>query len=276
MKHGILALLLLGCALPAVAASRNDIPSCYAFAELTAAKPSASSRELVVVVDETTPLTLDLKKEALSHVLRFTQAGDRVKIYRFSAFLPDSHMKLEFAGELETALDEQTRNATGQASLKKLDTCLKQQMAFFQNTVAKRLGASFGDSEKQIAKSEILYSLKRIGDDWRNSPSSERVLFMVSDMLENSDYASFYQNNQIRELDPKAEMAKVSKHELQADFNGARVFVHAAGLVPNNVKHGYRSGKVMQSIERFWRDYFTAAGATLAGFGAPSLTTDLN
>ena len=272
MMRSILTLLLWGCALHALAAGRNDIPSCYAFAELVASKPAASGRELVVVVDETTPLTLELKKEALSHVLRFIQTGDSVKIYRFSAFLPENHMKLEFAGELESALNEKARNATGHASLRKLDTCLKQQMTFVHNTLAKRLSASFGDSAKQIAKSEILYSLKQIGEDWRDSQASQRVMFLVSDMLENSAYSSFYKSKQLREIAPQAEMAKVNKQELQADFTEVRVFVHGAGLAAN----GYRSGKVMQSLEKFWRDYFTAAGATLVGFGTPSLTTDLN
>ena len=71
------------------------------------------------------------------------------------------------------------------------------------------------------------------------------------------------------------ELAKVYKNQLQAEFPQVRVYVHAAGLVPNDVKHGYRSGKTMQSLQSFWQEYFSQAGASLEGFGSPSLTTDL-
>ena len=101
------------------------------------------------------------------------------------------------------------------------------------------------------------------------------MLFLVSDMLENSDFSSFYQNNQIKTINPELEIAKVYKNQLQAEFPQVRVYVHAAGLVPNDVKHGYRSGKTMQSLQSFWQEYFSLAGASLEGFGSPSLTTDL-
>lgn len=73
IRTGALVALLLPLGL--MAAERNDIPDCYQYAGLSALRPGAPQRELMVVVDETTPLTLDLKKDALAHVLRFVQPG---------------------------------------------------------------------------------------------------------------------------------------------------------------------------------------------------------
>ncbi|MFC4654148.1 MULTISPECIES: hypothetical protein [Rheinheimera] len=272
LKLVVLSCCLLGSCL-AYSAERNDIKSCYQHLKLQA--PASSGRELVMVIDETTQLTKELKKEALSHLLRFVQAGDAVKLYRFSAYLPDSHMALVFAGQLETQLSQEQRDSTGQNSLRQLDSCLVKQNQFFQTQIAKRLAASFGDTEKNIAKSEIFYSLQQIGKDWQQSKASEKVLFMVSDMLENSEFTSFYQNNQIKTLDVAKELAIIEKNQLNANFSEVRVYVHAAALVPNQVKHGYRSGKVIQSLQQFWSQYFEQAGASLEGFGTPSLTTDL-
>jgi hypothetical protein len=273
-KTGLLLMLGALCAQPLWAAPRNDLPSCYDQLSI-ADKPASSGRELVMVIDETTQLTLELKKQALGHLLRFVQAGDSIKLYRFSAYLPDSHMTLEFAGQLDAGLTQQQRDSTGQTSLRRLDKCMLAQQKHFQTSIAKRLAKSFGSEDKKIAKSEIFFSLKQISQDWQHSAAEHKVLFLVSDMLENSDFASFYQNNQLKNLQPAQEIAKVEQQQLLPDFTAVRVYVLAAGLVPNEVKHGYRSGKTMQSLQTFWQQYFAKAGASLEGFGTPSLTTDL-
>lgn len=276
-KRTLLAWALGALLLPLAgyAKERNDIPDCYQYAGLSAQQPTFNGRELIVVVDETTQLPDDLKREALAHVLRFVQPGDKVKQFRFSAFLPDSHLGLEFAGELQASPEKSIRENIGSNSLKKLDQCLAKQQQYFQMQIAKHMGSSFGDVSKQIVKSEIVFSLRQIGEAWKQSATTDKVMFLVSDMLENSDYTSFYQNNQIRQIDPAKEMEKVSAANLLANLHGVRVFVEAAGLVPSSSKTGYRSGKTVQLLESFWSEYFKASGATLEGFGTPSLTQDL-
>ncbi len=277
IKKSLIAWALGALLLPvgSYAKERNDIPDCYQYAGLTANQPEFKGRELIVVVDETTQLPDELKREALAHVLRFVQPGDKVKQFRFSAFLPDSHLGLEFSGELQASPVKEVREDIGSNSLKKLDQCLAKQQQYFQMQIAKHMGSSFGDASKDIVKSEIVFSLKQIGEAWKQSAATDKVMFIVSDMLENSDYTSFYQNNQIRKIDPAKEMQKVSTANLQANLQDVRVFVAAAGLVPSSSKTGYRSGKTVQLLESFWGDYFKASGATLQAFGAPSLTQDL-
>ncbi|ELM3616230.1 hypothetical protein RYR54_001870 [Aeromonas sobria] len=277
IKKSLIAWALSALLLPLVshAKERNDIPDCYQYAGLTSNKPEFQGRDFIIVVDETTPLPDAQKREALAHVLRFVQPGDKVKQFRFSAFLPDSHLGMEFAGELQSSPEQAVREDIGTNSLKKLDQCLAKQQQFFKVQIAKHMGSSFGDATKDINKSEIVFSLKQIGDAWKHSASAEKVMFIVSDMLENSDYTSFYKNNQIRQIDPSKEMEKVTAANLKASLQDVRVYVAGAGLVPSSSKTGYRSGKTVQLLELFWGDYFNASGASLEAFGAPSLTQDI-
>ena len=259
----------------AMAAERNDLPSCYAYAQLTSEQPAASGRTLTVVIDETVNMPQALKSSAWEHTLRYLQPGDSIKLYQFSALLQNNYMKLQFAGILEKPLVGKVRNQIGNASLRKLDTCLQQQAVFFQKTFGKQFVESFGKPNEEISRSEIFASLKKIGEDIGQGPSENQVILLVSDMLENSDFGSFYQANRIRGIDPAAELAKVEKKELFAQLHGARVYVMGAGLIGGDAKGAYRSGKVLQSLESFWQGYFERSNATLVSFGTPELTTDL-
>src|SRR5690606_10845509 len=97
----------------------------------------------------------------------------------------------------------------------------------------------------------------------------------ISDMLEHSDYTSFYDAQRIRNLDAQNELAKAERNGLFADLKGSRVYVSGAGLVTDAVKHSYRSGQTMDSLEAFWAGFFESSNATLAAFGKPSLNVDL-
>jgi hypothetical protein len=257
------------------AEERNDIPGCYPYAQLAQHQPAPSGRELVVILDETVPMSQPLQRAAWDSVMRYVRPGDSVRLYQFSAFLQDHYMKLLFAGRLDSPLQGKVRNSIGSKSLKQLDSCLQQQAAFFQKTFGQRFVAGFGKPGVDIARSEIFGSLRQITGDFAEHQVNERVVLLVSDMLENSEFSSFYQSNRVRDIDPDSELNKVRQKNLLADFAGARVYVHGAGLVAGDAKGAYRSGSTLQRLERFWADYLQASNGTLAAFGTPQLTTDL-
>lgn len=277
MRRFLLALPLAGIlAIPLVHADeRNDIPACYPYAQLSQQQPGPSGRELVVIIDETVPMSQALQRSAWDSAMRYVQPGDSIRLYQFSAFLQDHYMKLLFAGQLDSPLQGKVRNSIGSKSLKQLDSCLQQQATFFQKTFGQRFVAGFGKPGVDIARSEIFGSLSKITEDFAERPVRERVVLLVSDMLENSDFSSFYQNNRIRDIDPDSELSKVQQKNLLADFAGARIYVHGAGLVVGNAKGAYRSGSTLQRLEKFWGNYLQASNGTLVAFGAPQLTTDL-
>jgi hypothetical protein len=271
LKSLLLTLAIVPAAL--VAAERNDIPSCYSQAKITEFRPVSSGRMLTVVVDQTTPLTQDLQRTAWGHIKRFMQPGDKIRLYSFSAYLEGHYTRLQYAGELEKPIDESVLGDVPMMAARKLNQCLKNQ----PNVMYQRFGQVFantmGKSSADIPRSEILFSMKAIGDDIKTADGvNENVMLLMSDMLENSDFGSFYQGNGIRDINPATEMAKVEKQNLLANFSGARIYVHGAAFVPTQQKNGYRSGKMIQNLEEFWRSYFSKSNSELNGFGNPELT----
>jgi hypothetical protein len=273
MKFKSLLLALVFAPTALMAAERNDVPSCYAQARLDDFRSAPSGRMLTVVVDQTTPLTQDLQRTAWGHIKRFMQPGDKIRLYSFSAYLEGHYTRLRFAGELEQPISEKVLGNVPMMAARKFDNCLKGQQAMMFQRFGKTFAATMGKSSSDIPRSEILFSLKAIADDLNKAENvNEHVILLMSDMLEYSDFGSFYQANGIRQIDPNAELAKVQKQNLLADFNGARVFVHGAAFVPTTAKNGYRSGKMIQNLEGFWGSYFENSNANLSGFGNPELT----
>jgi len=267
----VVAVLGVGMTWPqfGIAAERNDIPSCYTWAKLEAQRPALSGRELVIIVDQTVYVPESLQRSAWAHVMRYLRPGDTVRLYQFSALLVDHHLGLSFAGQLETPLEGKLRNRIGSDDLKKLDGCLKQQMGYFHQSFGKIFAGSFFATENsKVVYTELLSSLQKIGDDMVARPVDDRVVLLISDMLENSKTTSFYGAGKIRDIDPQAELKKASP--FVTNFAGARFYVHGAGVVG-----GYLPGETLSRLEQFWRAYLTQSNASLQGFGTPELTMDL-
>lgn len=272
LKRLLLALVFAPTAL--LAAERNDLPSCYAQARIGEFRSAPSGRMLTVVVDQTTPLTTDLQRTAWGHIKRFLQPGDKLRLYAFSAYLEGHYTRLQYAAELEKPIDEAVLGNVPMMSTRKFDNCLKGQSAQLYQNFGKAFAATMGKSSSDIPRSEILFSMKAIAEDLSKAENvNEHVILLMSDMLEYSDFGSFYQANGIRQIDPAVELAKVQKQNLLTDFGGARIYVHGAAFVPTTAKNGYRSGKMIQNLEAFWQAYFDKSNASLRGFGNPELTT---
>lgn len=270
--------LILALALPcaALAAERNDLQSCYTRNGLADIKPAASGRELVVIIDQTIPMPEDLQRSSWGQIDRFVQPGDRVRLYTFSAFLPGEYQRLVYAGELDMPLQGEVRDDVNMRKLRSLDQCLATQKKAFQAGFGGLFVKGLRDARQDIPKSEIMNTLRRVGEDMSKEQGvQERVVYLISDMLEHSDYTSFYAANQIKQLNVSNELKLAQSKGLYADLQGARVYVSGAGLVTDAVKHAYRSGKTMDALNDFWAQYLNASNATLEGFGTPSLSTDL-
>jgi hypothetical protein len=256
-----------------MAAQRNDVPGCYDAAKISEFRSAPSGRMLTVVIDQTTPLTLELQKTAWGHIKRFIKPGDKLRLYSFSAYLEGRYTSLQFAGELENPLKDDIIGSVPMMSARKLDGCLKGQPTVMFQRFGKAFAEAMGKSRADIPRSEILFSMKAVGEDLQQATGvTDNVILLMSDMLEYSDFASFYTANHIREINPDVEMAKVEKQKLLANFNGARVYVLGAAFVPTETKNGYRSGKMIQSLESFWSMYFQKSNGQLKGFGTPELT----
>jgi hypothetical protein len=267
------ALLSIPLACSAFAASQNALPNCYSYAKLNdPAKPAAV--ELFVIIDQTTPLDPALQQAVANNIKPFLQAGNAFSVTQFSAFTQGHYTDVLVMGKLDFVLDSNSRNDIGKAQLSKFDQCINVQVPNAAQLAGGGLKKAFSGTTSEVSKSDVLASLKDISAKVKQSTAQQKVVFVVSDMLENSTISSFYAKQAVRKIEPEKELKQVQDNQLFADFAGARVYVLGAGLLAEDAKQAkgvYRDPKTMAALQQFWRAYFQKSNGQLVEFGQPAL-----
>lgn len=257
-------------------AEANAVPSCYD-AKLSA--PAAPlTIELFVLIDQTTLLDDQLKQSVAEQVRPFLSKGNGFSVLVFSAFTQGKYTQLLTSGQLDHAMPDARRSDVSKPVLGRFDQCITRQSGLAGQAVGSALRSAFAGSSGEIAKSDVLASLKDIAGKVRQSKATDRVVLLVSDMLENSSVSSFYATQSVRKIEPSKEMKLAMDNNLQADFGGARVFVLGAGLLSDdakNNKRSYRDPKTMSALSSFWKTYFEKSNAALIEFGQPALLNQI-
>lgn len=267
------ALLLQFClAGVALAGNTDGIRSCQD-KQLPPFPPTA--RELLVVIDQTTPLSPALQQSVANNVKPFLAAGSSFSVVVFSAYTQGHYTEVLASGKLESPLPAEVRNDIAKPMLTKLDQCQQRQPQQAAQAAGQALRAAYQGTSSNIAKSDIYASLKAIASVIKQSAAQDKIVLIVSDMLENSSVANFYaeQGKSVRNIVPAKELRTVEDNHLLADFGGARVYVIGAGLLADEAANSksYRDPKTMQSLQGFWRAYFDKSNAKLMEFGQPAL-----
>lgn len=260
----------------ALAGTSNDVPSCYTASKVPV-PASTVEIEAFVLVDQTTLLDSALQSSVRENVSILIRPGSAFVVATFSSYSQGRYLEVLTAGTLERPIAEKNRDDIGVKILKNFDACMKGQLEFGRNTAATALNKALGESSRDLAKSDIMASLKDLSNRVRQSQAKEKVVFLVSDMLENSGVSSFYSNKNVRNIEVAAELKKATDNQLIGEFGGARVFVLGAGLVQENAGGNirdsgiYRDPRTMSNLRQFWEQYFTRSNAKLIEFGAPAL-----
>lgn len=274
MRKSCSTALLLSCMVFCTTgmATTDAIGTCYDSKLSAPAVPLA--KEIFVIIDQTTPLD-DLLKQAVANQIRpFLSAGNGFSVLVFSAFTQGKYTQLLISGQLDHSLPAAQRDDVSKPRLSKFDQCMARQSALAGQVVGGALRTAFEGTSADIAKSDVLASLKDISGKVRQSKANEKVVFLVSDMLENSSVSTFYANQSVRRIDPEREMKLASDGQLTGNFGGARVYVLGAGLLSDDAKKNkaaYRDPKTMQALASFWKIYFDKSHAQLVEFGQPAL-----
>ena len=257
-------------------AESNVIPSCYDKKLSAPATPMA--KEIFVLIDQTTLLDDQLKQSVAEQVRPFLAKGNGFSVLIFSAFTQGKYTQLLSSGRLDHALAEAGRNDVSKPVLTKLDQCIARQPMLAAQAVGGALREAYAGSSGEIAKSDVLASLKDMSGKVRQSQAAEKIVLLVSDMLENSSVSSFYVSQSVRRIDPALEMQLATENQLLADFAGARLYVLGAGLLGEDTKKNkaaYRDPKTMQALASFWKTYFDKSNAQLMEFGQPALLNQI-
>ena len=260
----------------AFAGQGDAVPSCYDSKLPATAGPLDT--ELFIAVDQTTPLDAGLKQSVADNVRPFLTQNHGFSVITFSAYTQGHYMEVKVAGKLDAAMDAAHRNDISKPVLAKFDQCMSRQPQIAGQLVGGALRAAFDGTTSDIAKSDVLASLKAISSKVRESTAKNKVVLLVSDMLENSSISSFYDKGQsVRKIEPAKELKLAEENQMLGDFKGARIYVIGAGLLSDdaNKSKRYRDPKTMQALQSFWQAYFEKSKAQLVEFGQPALLNQI-
>lgn len=266
----LLSLILSGAA---VAGQNDAISSCHN--EKSQVKSVPLETDIFIAIDQTTPLDLTLKQMVADNIKPFLRPNHGFTVMTFSAYTQGRYTAVTASGKLDPVLESAQRNDISKPMLSKFDQCMTHQPQQAAQIVGGALRAAFDGTSTEIAKSDVLASIKAISSKVRQSTAHNKVVLIVSDMLENSSVSSFYNDKgqSVRKIDPVHELKLVEQNQLLADFSGARIYVMGTGLLADdkNKSKRYRDPKTMQALTTFWISYFEKSNAQLIEMGQPAL-----
>jgi hypothetical protein len=268
------SLLLTAFALPitVLAGTSNDVPSCYAANKLPS--PAQAERELFVLVDQTTTFDAKLQANIRENLGRLIKPGVAFVIADFSSFGQGKYAEIVSAGTLEPQIEESERGDISVKLLRNFDACMQGQKQYGLKSAANALNKALGGSSADLAKSDVLASLKDFSGRVKQSSAKDKVVLIASDMLENSSISSFYAKQAVRQVVVEKELKLATDNQMLGDFGGAKVYVIGAGLLAEDAKQTkgiYRSPQIMQALNGFWKAWFQKSNAELVEFGQPAL-----
>ena len=150
----------------------------------------------------------------------------------------------------------------------------KKQAVYVKKTIPKKLASAFKGNRDTFPNTELVGTLFDIGNSVvANDRAQERVLLVVSDMIENSSTVTFYSGRMQEPIPHEKHFATFESKGLIPNLEGVKVYVVGAGTLPPGGR--YRSQDYMNSLKKFWTLWLEASGAKLEGWGQPSLMQDI-
>ncbi len=276
---GIVALstaLLLMLAPQAHAGLVNDVPSCYAVNKI-AASVATYDKLVYLLIDQTVLLDPTLQQSVINNMLSLLVPGTKFVVAEFSAFSQDHYLNVIHTGIIEAPMPASQEGDVVMSRLGEFKTCLKNQGPYAQRMALSTASQVMKASSDDLAQSDVMLALKTVSDAVRQDRAAKKVVFVVTDGLENSSVTSFYAHNAVRDVNLDVEMKRAEANQLIGDFGGARVYVLGGGVMAPAMKgsaaerNGYRDPKTLLDLKRFWEAYFSKSNGVLVEFGEPAL-----
>jgi hypothetical protein len=259
-------------ALTTLLSARNDVPSCYKALHIANPDP-VPQKELFILVDQTTQLDKKLMIYTYKNMMHFIKNGYKVTIASFSSNANGKYTDVAYSGQLEALLPQNAQYDIAKKKLRKYQSCMNGQYRYAKKKATKALVATLKGANKKLPHSDILKSLNDIAAHLiKTSSAKEKVVLLVSDMMEHSSITTFYSKGSLRRINTKKEMAKLNKSGYKADFDGAKVYIIGAGMAGGK---SYRDSKTLKALTDFWQTCFAQSHAKLEAIGTPMLLEDI-
>lgn len=269
---GLKKIFLTLITLSALLVARNDVPSCYQALKMNNPEPT-SKKELFILVDQTTPIDKNMMIYTYKNMMKFIKNGYAVTIASFSSNANGKYTDVAYSGKLEALLPDDVKHDISKKSLRKYEGCMNGQYKFAKNKATKALVRTLKGANKKLPHSDIIKSLDDISEHIiQPSQAKEKVVLLVSDMIEHSSITSFYSKGSLKKVNTKSELGKIKKSDYIANFDAAKVYVIGTGMVGTK---SYRDSKTLKALTDFWTEYFQITNARLQAIGTPMLLEDV-
>ncbi len=220
-------------------------------------------REVFIIIDQTTAFPKHIRQNAIVNIFALLKPKTTVNIFTFSEYTKGKNISLVDRYYFNAQLTKDQRYDMGRKKLKEFDQCFKSQHDGMRRKLASDILDNFKDDKQSSNKSEILYTLKKISKKAvKLSRAKQKIVILLSDMLENSTYTSFY-GKELKNLNIDKHINIIKKNKLFGDFDNADIIVIGAGIVD---KENYRDGKDFDNLELLWEEYFKKSNAKLINF----------
>lgn len=276
LKKIVLAITLAAVSFFAQAGLNNEVPSCYKASHYKF-ESAPYTKLAYILVDQTVVLNPDLQREAVDNAVRLLGSGTKFVVAKFSAFSQNRYLEVMNTGIAESPMTPAQRNEVPIHTLDNFDACMKGQAGYAVKMVSGDVTLAMSGATSELAQSDIMMALKTISDVVAHDTAKQKVVFVVTDGLENSSITSFYSKNSVKIIDAEKEMSVASSNNLIGNFGGAKVYMMGVGTMPpaksgtRAEREGYRDPKTLNALRAFWQGYFDKSNAKLAGFGEPTL-----
>jgi hypothetical protein len=236
---------------------------------LTAPKPKVA---VFVMIDQTTGLDDKLRGTVTSTVANLLEDGGTFSISTFSAFSKSHFATIQSAGDLELPVPETERGNLSVRGLEALDSCIAGQRKAGLEIISNAIADATASDSSTFDNSEILSSLSQLSQAVKAVDAQEKLVLIVSDMLEHSSVTSFYKQQQLRILDVQSELEKAASAGLIGDYGEARIVIIGAGLLSTQAgDKTIRDAKSLLTLKQFWESWLASSNGKLEQYGQPDL-----
>lgn len=246
------------------------LPSCYA--GLYLGEPErTTTHAYYLFVDQTTPLTAALKTNVADLTGNWGSDGERVKIVRFSANVAGQYTELMFDEFSDPPPTQEYLFHLRPEDKPKLLECIKARDAKFHKLLQQAVSQTLTVTNDKLPKTDLLHALKELTSKVLMPETRyDQTVLLVSDGLENSMYASFYERKTvIKPIDVHKTLDAISKFNLIPNWHGAKVYMFGLGYLRD--EKIYAHPKMLQPLKDFWQAYFSLGKAQLMELGTPEI-----
>ncbi len=243
--------------------------SCYQQLNLEMPENNINSA-LYIFIDQTMPLNSRMRSNLSALLSTHPKSGEQVRVARFSPNIKGQFTELSYEGFLDSKPSEAYLYQLKESQKEALQTCINRQKIEAKQLLIRAVKRDLELINTQLPHTNLLYALKRLSETVLiDDTIDDKTVLIVSDGLENSEVSSFYRRRTIATINSEKEMSKVIKHQLLADWHGAKVYMFGLGNIKDERKQVKPSQ--LESLKKFWNSYFTAGGATVKELGTPAL-----